>query len=218
MIYCKGHSTVLYCIVFVPWSIASSNAHVHAHAQEELILLQFSMQRSFSNLADVANEIMSCRLLFLISEVLLLICSSSAVQQCSFDSDEGRILACGVGTDLDCPPMGELNDEYRTGVIISRDVNDFHDAYDVHAYRLCGAELASDITLADAITRGKACQDSRETRVFRTVLFHGCNEFFTAGSNKDLTIYAYEDVDGCNGDLRYRFLLINGTGMIATVD
>ena len=157
---------------------------------------------------------MTCSMLSLLCQVLMVTCISEAVEQCGFDTDAGKILACGVGTRLPCPEVSRREDgEYKIGVIIAQQL-DFRDSYDVHAYRLCGNEEASNITLADAISRGETCEKERTEGLFRYILFDGCDDFVTAGSNKDLTIYAYQDVDGCNGDLLYRFLLINGTGTV----
>lgn len=143
---------------------------------------------------------------------VLLICLSRAQQQCRFDSDEGRILACGVGTSSRCLPIQKRGREFRT-ILISQRIQNFQNSfYDVHAYRLCGSEQPEDVSLADAMSRGQLCQKRTKSQIFRALSFRGCEEFFNAGSDKDLTIYAYEDVDGCNGDLLYRFLFINGTG------
>jgi hypothetical protein len=97
------------------------------------------------------------------------------------------------------------------GIIININVLDFQHNYDVHAFRLCEGTQPSEITLADAMRHGEACQQRRSAGVFRDILFQGCSEYFHGSSNQDLTIYAYGDVDGCNGGLLYRFLLINGT-------
>ena len=154
---------------------------------------------------------------FLLLCEVLLICISGAQQQCRFNSDEGKILACGVGTSAKCLKIQKMGD-FRTILINHRIGNFHHSFYDVHAYRLCGTEQPKDVSLADAMSRGELCQGKTKSGIFKTLTFQGCDAFFTADSNKDLTIYAYEDVDGCNGDLLYRFLLINGTGMITTVD
>ena len=144
----------------------------------------------------------------------LVLCSSVAQQQCNFDSNEGKLLACGGGNI--CQRLRKVAEQYRT-LIISSHIRNFHNSfYDVHAYRLCGDEDPSDITLQDAINNGQLCQGKTKSGIFRTLTFQGCSEYFQDGSNRDLTIYAYSDVNGCNGDLLYRFLLINGTGKSIT--
>ena len=157
---------------------------------------------------------MNCSMLSLLCQVLMVTCISEAVEQCGFDTDAGRVLVCGAGTRPCLKTTYRREDEEYGIIIVSTALVNFRGSYDVHAYRLCGNEEANDITLADAISRGEICEKRRTEGVFRALLFNGCDDFVTANSNKDLTIYAYEDVDGCNGDLLYRFLLINGTGIV----
>ena len=155
-----------------------------------------------------------CKLVLHLCLVFVVICFSGAQQECRFDSDEGRILACGVGTNsITCLNIMKI-EAYRT-VLISPIIGDFHNhLYDVHAFRLCDGQRPEDVTLADGINSGERCQERVRMGNFRAITFQGCDEYFEDNSNEDLTIYAYEDVDGCNGDLLYRFLLINGTGMM----
>lgn len=143
---------------------------------------------------------------------LMALYCSAAHDKCNFNSTEGRVYACG--TDIrQCIKIIRIED--HGAVLINNNIQDFNDAYyDVHAYRLCSSELASEVTLDDAIRHGQVCQRKRNSNYFRTVLFEGCADYFTEGSNKDLTIYAYSNQTGCNGELFYRFLFINGTSMV----
>lgn len=151
-------------------------------------------------------------MLLFFCEVFLLVISSSQVPdpQCSFDNHEGKIQACGAGR---CEDIVKVGADHRV-LLINPSILDFNNVYyDVHAYRLCGDDRqASEVTLADAIWHGQLCQERRRSELFRNIFFKGCADFFNEGSNKDLTIYAYNNQTGCNGDLFYRFLLINGTG------
>lgn len=153
----------------------------------------------------------SSKLVLCFWHVLVVVCITEAQQQCSFDTDEGRILACGTGTSSQCMKIQRI-EEYKT-IVISPRIADFHSSssYDVHAFRLCDGQGHRNVTLADALNGGEQCQ-VMGGGAFRTISFQGCNGYFEDGSNKNLTIYAYVDVDGCNGGLLYRFLLINGTG------
>lgn len=153
---------------------------------------------------------MTCCRRFLL--FLLVVHYSSADQgQCSFDSDEGKVLAC---RERRCRKIDNIYGEHRVLITTSM-LRDFSRSYyDVHAYRLCGSEQAGEVTLADAISRGQMCQEGRRSGVFRTVVFEGCREYFNDGSNRALSIFAYTNHTGCNGDLLYRFLLINGTSKI----
>jgi hypothetical protein len=155
-----------------------------------------------------------CKVLFFFSQVILVISSPGPlVNQCSFDNHEGRVLACGKGAGASKCPRIRKEEEYKIQIINYR-IRDFHNSfYDVHAYRLCGSERPDEVTLQDAMRRGQLCQEKRKSGIFRNLIFEGCGEYFNDGPNKDLTIYAYSDVNGCNGDLFYRFLLINGTGI-----
>lgn len=80
----------------------------------------------------------------------------------------------------------------------------------MHAYRLCGEEQVGNITLADAMSHGQQCI-TRNRPIPLTVVFSGCAGYFNEETYQDLTVYAYDNDSGCNGDLDYRFLLINST-------
>jgi hypothetical protein len=149
--------------------------------------------------------------LFLLTQALLIFCSSASQEQCGFNY-EGRLQACGAEINT-CYRIRDRQGGHRSVLLISNSISDFHDSYyDVHAYRLCNGQQPSVVTLADAIRGGELCQMKIISGIFREITFQGCHEYFYDGSSQDLTIYAYEDVNGCNGDLLYRFLLINGTG------
>lgn len=135
---------------------------------------------------------------------------SAAQGDCSLHSNDDRIFVCG-SEPSSCHRLTFYDEEYAVA-LTSREIENFRGKYyDVHAYRLCGDKVAGDVTLADAIQYGEECQSKTLSQRFRALSFTGCSSYFEMGSNSGLTIYAYNNASGCNGELLYRFLVINGT-------
>lgn len=157
----------------------------------------------------------------LCTSLLLLHCvhytSTAALQRWTREAEEECIypenstVVCSPGTNP-CLKLDTSisNNDYRI-VPPSNSMFQLNMLYDVHAFRLCGKKLSSEVTLQEA----EQCSSPTD-RSLTSIEFQDCDDYFVPPNDEllDLEIYAFIN-DSCS--LKYRFLIINTTSKLLYV-